>query len=53
MQTLMRQSLGFWRESATLIALRDALLPKLVSEEIRIPDSSDSAEASEIAVEVV
>ena len=35
------------REVATLAAIRDALLPKLVSGEIRVPDTPDPAEVIE------
>jgi type I restriction enzyme S subunit len=38
--------IGSERQQATLVALRDALLPKLVSGELRVPD------AERIAVEV-
>ena len=34
--TLLNKSLGYLRETTTLIALRDALLPKLVSRELRV-----------------
>ncbi len=37
-------------ESRTLAEIRDALLPKLVSGEIRVPDTSDSAEVIEPVV---
>lgn len=33
-----------WRESTTLTALRDALLPKLISGEIRVPDAEEILE---------
>lgn len=33
-----------WQESRTLTALRDTLLPKLISGEIRVPDTTDPEE---------
>jgi len=41
------------RESWTLGSVRDALLPKLVSGRIRIPDAEDPAEAIEPAAEAI
>jgi type I restriction enzyme, S subunit len=41
------------REAGALAALRDALLPKLVSGEIRVPDTEDPAEVIEPAFETV
>ncbi len=38
-------------ESRTLAALRDALLPKLISGQIRVPDTDDPAEVIELAAE--
>lgn len=38
---------GLVAESRTLVAARNALLPKLISGEIRIPDSTDPAETIE------
>jgi type I restriction enzyme S subunit len=37
-------SCGLWRESLLLIALRDTLLPKLISGQIRVPDTHDPEE---------
>jgi type I restriction enzyme S subunit len=41
MAAAMRQSLGLWRESRTLTAVRDVLLPRLMSGSLRVPDTSD------------
>lgn len=38
-QTILRQSLQLKTESRTLAALRDTLLPKLISGELRVPDA--------------
>ena len=38
---------ALYDESVTLTSLRDALLPKLVSGEIRVPDTTDPAEVIE------
>lgn len=40
-------------ESRTLSALRNALLPKLISGQIRVPDTADPAEVIEPAVEAL
>ncbi len=45
---------GLLREAATLAAIRDALLPKLVSGQIRVPDTADPEEVKgPVAEEVV
>jgi len=46
-RTLYAQVHSCVHESRTLASLRDALLPKLVSGEIRVPDTSDPAEVIE------
>lgn len=45
MQAMMSIGLGAWRENFVLSGLRDALLPKLVSGQIRVPPTDDSEEA--------
>jgi len=45
--------MGLLAESRTLTAIRDALLPKLVSGQIRVPLSNDSAESLGAAVEAL
>jgi len=46
----MRRALALWRESMTLTAIRDELLPKLVSGEIRVvPDADDDDDSTERA----
>lgn len=46
-RVLYAQIIGLTHESRTLAAARDALLPKLISGEIRVPDNSDPAEVVE------
>lgn len=41
------ESRGLWHEERTLRTVRDALLPKLVSGEIRVPDTADPTEVIE------
>ena len=48
---IRRQSVTLLRESRTLSAIRDALLPKLVSGQIRVPLSDDPDEMVGAAVE--
>ncbi len=48
-----RQQALVVRESSTLSALRDALLPKLVSGEIRVPDTTDPEEVIGPAAEAL
>lgn len=50
---LFDQILALTRESATLTAIRDAVLPKLISGQIRVPDTTDSAEVIEPLAEQV
>ena len=44
LRTCLKQTLSMWQESRTLTALRDTLLPKLISGEIRVPDTTDPEE---------
>jgi type I restriction enzyme S subunit len=46
-RTLYAQIISLTHESRTLAAARDALLPKLISGEIRVPDTTDPAEVIE------
>jgi type I restriction enzyme S subunit len=56
-RTLFAKSHSLWLESRTLTELRDMLLPKLVSGQIRVPQSRDPDEmigsATEVHAEVV
>jgi type I restriction enzyme S subunit len=49
----MRTSHGVWTETRTLTAIRDALLPKLVSGQIRVPLSDDPEERAGAAAEAL
>ena len=49
-RTLYAQVRSCVHESITLASIRDALLPKLISGDIRVPDSSDVAEVIEPVV---
>ncbi|MGI8700828.1 MAG: hypothetical protein ACR2JU_06425 [Nocardioidaceae bacterium] len=49
----MRIGRGLWAEARTLTTIRGALLPKLISGQIRVPVSDDSAEALGAAVEAL
>jgi type I restriction enzyme S subunit len=44
MRSALLGSRALWRESRTLGTIRDALLPKLISGEIRVPGTSDPEE---------
>lgn len=44
MTSALRQSRGLWREARSLERIRDALLPKLVSGQIRVPETADPEE---------
>jgi type I restriction enzyme S subunit len=46
-----RLQASYVREAGALSATRDALLPKLISGEIRVPDTADVAEAIAPAAE--
>ncbi len=46
---LFRHAYALLAESWTLAAIRDALLPKLISGTIRVPDTADPAEVIEPA----
>lgn len=50
---MYRQADALRSEARTLAEIRDALLPKLVSSQIRVPLSNDSAEALGVAVEAL
>lgn len=45
LRAVFAKSRCLWAESKTLASLRDALLPKLISGEIRVPDTADPDEA--------
>jgi type I restriction enzyme S subunit len=45
MRSALAETRALWCESQTLTAIRDALLPKLISGQIRVPDTSDFGEA--------
>lgn len=47
------QGRALWSESRTLTGIRDALLPKLITGEIRVPDTGDVDEAVGAVVEEV
>ncbi len=51
MREVMSKTRAIWRESRTLRELRDALLPKLISGEIRVPDTTDPEEVIGLAAE--
>ena len=44
MRTSLERTRAIWQESKTLAAIRDTLLPKLISGEIRVPDTDDLEE---------
>lgn len=50
-KTLYKQIVALTHESRTLAAVRDALLPKLVSGDIRVPDTPDPEEVIGLAPE--
>jgi hypothetical protein len=50
---MLSQRVRLLRESRTLAAIRDALLPKLVSGQIRVPLSNDPEEQVGAAVEAL
>lgn len=52
-RAVVEQRAALARESRTLAAIRDALLPKLVSGQIRVPLSNDSEEMVGAAVEAL
>jgi len=43
-RTLYSQIVALTHQSRTLVAVRDVLLPKLISGEIRVPDTADPEE---------
>lgn len=45
LRVVFEQTRTLWGESQTLEGIRDSLLPKLISGEIRVPDTADSDEA--------
>ena len=47
---MLARDAAFDRERRTLTAIRDALLPKLVSGQIRVPPTRDEQEAVETVV---
>jgi type I restriction enzyme, S subunit len=47
----LEQTHGLWRETRVLSAIRDDLLPRLVTGELRVPDSTDPRETIEPPVE--
>lgn len=53
LEQAMRTTRALWRESRTLTAIRDALLPKLVSGQIRVPLSEDPEEMVGSAVDAL
>jgi hypothetical protein len=50
---MIEREASLTRESRTLTAIRNALLPKLVSGAIRVPLSDDPEERAEAAVEAL
>jgi type I restriction enzyme S subunit len=51
--SLYQQRAMLAKESVTLVALRDALLPKLISGELRVPDTTDPEEVIGPAAEAL
>lgn len=52
MEATMHQTNLLWRENKTLSAIRDTLLPKLISGEIRVPEGFGPEDAGEVAEEL-
>jgi len=53
LKTAMLTTRALWRETRTLQSIRDALLPKLVSGQIRVPLSNDPEEQVGAAIEAL
>jgi type I restriction enzyme S subunit len=49
MEPLLLQSVSTRKESRTLAALRDTLLPKLLSGEIRVPEAEEAVEEADVS----
>jgi type I restriction enzyme S subunit len=44
LRSTLRQTRALWSETRSLTSIRDVLLPKLISGEIRVPDTADPGE---------
>jgi type I restriction enzyme S subunit len=51
LRSVLRQTRELWSETRTHISIRDALLPKLISGQIRVPDTTDPGEVIEPLVD--